>query len=251
MPKRCRQAGFTLVELSIVLVIIGLILGGVMVGREMIRGAQVNRIVSDLTAYDAAVVTFQDKYNALPGDITNATQFWSGTTNGNGNGQIAIGSVPSAPSDSYRAWQHLALSQLIKGSFSGSAGPNSVSYHGQDSVIGVNVPKASISTAGFTFQYLASASAYGDRFDGSYGNYLQVGGDAGWHTEVGFLTPAEAYKIEEKLGDDGLPGTGNVRSMKATHTQTLNCATTDVTTTAQYNLTGNNRTCNLIYILGP
>ena len=77
------HAGFTLVELSIVLVIIGLIVGGIFVGKELIRASQLNSVLRDLDKYNSAVLTFKDKYGKLPGDISNATQFW-GSAGGSG-----------------------------------------------------------------------------------------------------------------------------------------------------------------------
>lgn len=70
-PATTAQRGFTLIELSIRLVIIGLIVGGVLVGRDLIERAQ----ISQIEKYNTVVHTFQLKYNALPGDIANAAQF--------------------------------------------------------------------------------------------------------------------------------------------------------------------------------
>ena len=70
------RAGFTLIELSIVLVIIGLVVGGIFVGKELVRASQLNSVLRDLDKYNSAVLTFKDKYGHLPGDIPNATQFW-------------------------------------------------------------------------------------------------------------------------------------------------------------------------------
>src|ERR1700691_433072 len=92
------QSGFTLIELSIVLVIIGLIVGGVLVGQDLIRAAEVRAQISQIEKYNTAVNTFRDKYNALPGDLppTVPTQFGfaarAGTAGrGDGNGIIEGG----------------------------------------------------------------------------------------------------------------------------------------------------------------
>src|SRR3984885_3925644 len=63
------QACFTLIELSIVLVIIGLIVGGVLVGQDLIKAAEIRATVSQIEKYNTAANTFQTKYNALPGDV--------------------------------------------------------------------------------------------------------------------------------------------------------------------------------------
>ena len=64
------QQGFTLVEMSIVLVIIGLIVGGVLVGQDLVKGAQIRATVAQLQQYDAAINTFRGKYDQFPGDMS-------------------------------------------------------------------------------------------------------------------------------------------------------------------------------------
>ena len=96
-PLRCYnegiKAGFTLVELSIVLVIIGLIIGGVMTGQDLIKSAQIRQQISQFEQIETAINTFKTKYNCLPGDCANATDYFttqSGLTvyNGDGDGII-------------------------------------------------------------------------------------------------------------------------------------------------------------------
>lgn len=83
------RRGFTLIELAIVLVIIGLVVGSVLVGRDLIHVAMLRAQISDLIKYETAVRTFQGKYNALPGDMANATSLIPGVThNGDGDGKI-------------------------------------------------------------------------------------------------------------------------------------------------------------------
>src|SRR5580658_7858400 len=69
MPRREGAAGFTLIELSIVLVIIGLIVGGVLAGQDLIRAAAARAQITQIEKYNTAVNTFRGKYNALPGDM--------------------------------------------------------------------------------------------------------------------------------------------------------------------------------------
>ena len=80
MPAR--NSGFTLIEIAIVLVIIGLILGGVLKGQEMITNAKIKRVVNDFDGVAAAVFSYQDRYAALPGDDNRANARW-GATDGN------------------------------------------------------------------------------------------------------------------------------------------------------------------------
>lgn len=122
-----RQAGFTLVEIAIVLVIIGLLLGGVLKGQELIESAKVKNLAQDMRAISVAVMTYQDKYRALPGDDDNASKRWTasngtaacaagGGTLGNG---IIEGNYDDAKegtlSESGCVWDHLRHANLITG----------------------------------------------------------------------------------------------------------------------------------------
>jgi len=111
-PLHARQRGFTLVEIAIVLVIIGLLLGGVLKGQGLIDSARVKNIIQQSTSLTAAVNAYQDKFRALPGDDVQATSHAPGATgNGNGDGQIA---------EYLLAPQHLALAGFITGSYNGT-----------------------------------------------------------------------------------------------------------------------------------
>lgn len=83
------QKGFTLVEIAIVLVIIGLLIGGVLQGQSMIRNARVKRLVNDFEGLRAAVLSYQDRYGMLPGDENDPNTPPNDTHNGNNNGFLA------------------------------------------------------------------------------------------------------------------------------------------------------------------
>ncbi len=89
--KNSTQGGFTLVEIAIVLVIIGLLLGGILKGQEMITQAKIKNIVNDFNGITVAVTSYQDRYRAIPGDDRNATVRWTvqNPASGNGDGVIA------------------------------------------------------------------------------------------------------------------------------------------------------------------
>lgn len=114
-----KQQGFTLVEIAIVMVIIGLLLGGVLKGQEVITNARLKRVVSDFNAISAAVFTYQDRYRALPGDDRTASSKFTSTppANGTGNGQIAGNFYSTNDSDESRlVWRHLREAGLVAGS---------------------------------------------------------------------------------------------------------------------------------------
>jgi prepilin-type N-terminal cleavage/methylation domain-containing protein len=86
------QKGFTLVEIAIVLVIIGLLLGGILKGQEMITQAKIKNVVADFSGISAAYYGYQDRYRAIPGDDPNAATRWAtapAAVSGDGNGVVA------------------------------------------------------------------------------------------------------------------------------------------------------------------
>ena len=127
MSKKTRE-GFTLVELAIVLVIIGIILGAILKGQELIKNAKVKRAISQIKEVEAAVYTYYDKYNAFPGDDPNAADRWSSTASGNGNGYIDGGYCNTQNEESCLVWQHLRLADILSGDASGN-GPKYLPHH--------------------------------------------------------------------------------------------------------------------------
>lgn len=115
------QAGFTLVEVAIVMVIIGLLIGGVLKGQAMIQNAKVKRVVKQGDELRAAVMTFYDKYGVYPGDENLAPVPPGGADNeGNGNGQIA------GNAEIYELFNDLGLAGLISGTYDGAT---NLPYH--------------------------------------------------------------------------------------------------------------------------
>jgi prepilin-type N-terminal cleavage/methylation domain-containing protein len=210
---------FTLIELSIVLVIIGLLVGGVLTGRDLIQAAQIRATISQYQKFQTAVNTFQGKYDALPGDLTTAqaTMFnmqptarnsYSGYSNVTpGNGIIEAGY------DSYNLgyenvlfWRDLSTGGLIEGSF--VTAPSG--FVATTTAIDNYIPSSKIRGARW-----AVANDYGNNIGG--GNWYYLGGlsatinSTGNIAGSGSLTPIEAYNIDLKV-DDGKPNTGIVVS---------------------------------------
>lgn len=116
-----RQTGFTLIEIAIVLVIIGLLLGGVLKGQELITSARVRNLISQQDGVKAAFFGFLDRYRAYPGDYSAAATNINCTPtclNGNGDGQITASGVNGATINEHVAvWEHLSKSGFINGSY--------------------------------------------------------------------------------------------------------------------------------------
>ncbi len=113
MKRNFGQKGFTLVELAIVMVIIGLMLGAVLKGQAMIDDAKQKRLMNDLQGITAAYFTYYDRYNALPGDDV-STHGWSGVVAGTGNGFID-GVNATNGTEGHEFWQALRYAGLLSG----------------------------------------------------------------------------------------------------------------------------------------
>ncbi|PZP84489.1 MAG: hypothetical protein DI582_08615 [Azospirillum brasilense] len=258
--KHNDKRGFTLVELSIVLVIIGLLSGGILGGQSLIHAAELRGIATDYQSYSTATQTFRDKYFAVPGDMVNATAFWGkstadcnaqtgtaatpGTCNGNGNGRMEHAAAAGGTAESFRAWQQLALAGLIPGTYTGNSG--SVSTVDPD--VGSNVPASKIRSVGWGYGYYDNSSggnAYSYNYD--FTNWLVLGNEADNVYPDGPFMPAEdAWNIDSKL-DDGKPGYGKVQP-----TSLGNCTDSANATDREsdYLLTNTSSRCALIVDLG-
>ncbi|MDM8568835.1 prepilin-type N-terminal cleavage/methylation domain-containing protein [Thiotrichales bacterium HSG1] len=111
------QRGFTLVEIAIVMVIIGLLLGGVLKGQEIVKNARIKNLENDFTGITAAIFSYQDRYRALPGDDDKIkTQARFGITGGDNDGNIEGDALaPTATDESGYFWAHLRSSGLVEG----------------------------------------------------------------------------------------------------------------------------------------
>lgn len=117
-----RQSGFTLIEIAIVLVIIGLLLGGILKGQELINSARVKNLSTDFRNIPLFIYGFQDKFKALPGDDPAASTHMTGATNASTPGTLGNGVIEgawnstTATDESYLFWQHIRLAGLAPGS---------------------------------------------------------------------------------------------------------------------------------------
>ncbi len=202
------EAGFTLVELAIVMIIIGLLIGGILKGQELVGNARVTATVAQIKGIDGAISTFRDKYSALPGDMLTPNARLANCTAqpcadaGNGNGRIdsiALGATTNQNSEEAVAFVHLSAADLISG----------VQNIDTD-LFGTMLPEAEVGGGfwlGYTPDGNAAELAAGDL---RAGHYLVLAGAVGAITATSIgLTPIQAAQIDRKL-DDGQAASGGV-----------------------------------------
>ncbi|MGB1540018.1 MAG: prepilin-type N-terminal cleavage/methylation domain-containing protein [Rickettsiales bacterium] len=252
-----RKSGFSLVELSIVLVILGLLTGGILGGQSLIHAAELRAVSKEYETWNTAINIFKDKYFGLPGDITNATDFWGAadtsgsggecgspgtdagtgtqTCNGNGDGLIYQSHEP------HRFWQHLANAGLITGQYTGTQGSGSNAH----SVIGENAPTSKFNSGGWSTVYIGQDSGdatYWLAYD--YGHALLMGGQHHSSKTIQTLfSPEDAWNIDTKL-DDGRPAQGK---MIIHWHQYCTTAADENDSDADYDFTQTGEECSLVF----
>lgn len=253
--------GFTILELSIILVVLGLLTGSIMLAQSFVRASELRAVSAEYQRYSTSINAFFGKYGGLPGDLPDATQYWgvNGNTttcrsnvsttqltcDGNGDGLIDTVDASVTMHERFSAWKHLANAGMVEGDFTGVGGPDGA----RDFAMGVNSPPSKFARAGWMFAYRHPAGVDVNWFATQGGNFLQFGGETGTVANWGpVLTPEEAWKVDDKV-DDGRPGTGQVISLNGTNTLTPGC-TTGTTSSASYLVTTESPACILVFFFG-
>ncbi len=190
-PSKAKQSGFTLVEIAIVLVIIGLLLGGILKGQELITSARVRNMADQSSSVQAAYYGFLDRYRAIPGDLpaAQACTFLGVCPGLGGNGSSTIldaaGTVEAAA-----VWLHLARAGFLNGSYAGAGA--------------------------LTAPTVAPGNVYGQALVLSHsGSYSGAGATPRLNLALGRQAPVKVYQELDTKLDDGLPLTGVLRAALA------------------------------------
>lgn len=203
MQKKISVKGFSLTELSIVLIIMGLIIAAVISGASFVNYAKVRALIAHADEHQSHMYGFLAKYNEYPGDFTEATIYWNAASpeDGDGDGNIMFLNG-SGVQEGYNAWQHLALAGMAERDFPGSGG-------------GLNNPVAHTHIPGAV--YKGSAFFWANDVVGHDDkNVLVVGkpieNTSGSLLLNGILIQEVARNIDLKA-DDGNPSEGSVKAV--------------------------------------
>lgn len=255
--------GFSLVELSIVLVILGLLVGGILAGQSLIHASELRAVGTEYNRYKTATMGFRDKYLYLPGDLPNAIVFWGAadggdginsdcknaeTTNGNtcnGNGD---GIIDFSPAYEYvRFWQQLGNAGLIEGKYIGTTSVTVCNA----ATPGCLYPASKFS-GGLWTVWMDDVNTSSYVYNGNWGNILALSGDptgGGASRLLNFLVaPEDAWNIDTKL-DDGKPGTGRLIVSRRSYCDTGSGGTNTEAArlAAEYRLTLSGANCSLLF----
>ena len=184
------QGGFTLIEIAIVLVIIGLLLGGVLKGQELINTARVRALNNTVDGVTAAWFSFQDRYRAFPGDYKQASINLPGApTDGDGNG--LVGSTVAEAAERPNVWIHLAAAGYITGNF-------------DEAAVAEDAYNCDVTTC--------PDNGFGAGMNLAYGTSVKGAAGADAHELItGRGIPIEVIAELDRKVDDGVPRTGAMR----------------------------------------
>jgi len=224
--KASAVQGFTLIELSIVLIVIGLIVGAIFVGRDLIHAAVIRAQLFQIEKYKSAVHTFKTKYNVLPGDLSPNDAIAYGffargagpsglAGDGDGNGLIEgctsgplFASFEAVGCETAFFWTDLSAAQLIDGSFTQSADGYVTAL--TQAAIAQYVPVAKLKNGNYIIAYGMGSPTNGDLPKGlNYFEIENITSITGNIVGTNNITPLEAFTMDQKV-DDGLPTTGTV-----------------------------------------
>lgn len=249
-----KQSGFTLVEIAIVLVIIGLLLGGILKGQQLINSARVRNMADQNSGVQAAYFGFIDRFRQIPGDMPGAAACAAIGSVVNGCPGAGVGGDQNGRIDDWdeagAVWNHLSASGFLNGSFTGAGITSAATYLAGVLATPVAVPANAFQQVimlAYTDDYEAGTGTASVRLAFAFGGGIQ---------------PSMLRELDVKL-DDGSPVTGVMRPTVSTAntgetgtdmgaaliwTGTPVCVTGEGTAAAIYNVDSDNTTCNAVFL---
>jgi prepilin-type N-terminal cleavage/methylation domain-containing protein len=208
------QNGFSLLELSVAIVIIGFIAAAVLQGKNILENAKIRSIVSEFTEHQTSANSFKLKYLQYPGDFDEAEDYWgnANTINGDGDGKIEFIHL-GVIYESYRAWQHLSYAKMTKANYAGNETSGAAE-------LDIDVP-SSKQVGGYILEYgilglnTSNVIALGIPLI-SNGADISLGAA---------LSTGKAYAIDNKT-DGGNPSTGKIRGIEGNGITAGECVNT-------------------------
>ncbi|PIR39281.1 MAG: hypothetical protein COV35_01840 [Alphaproteobacteria bacterium CG11_big_fil_rev_8_21_14_0_20_39_49] len=224
-----RSSGFSLIEMSVAIVIVGIIVAGIVSGKNIANSAKLNKFISELSSIQLSYNSFVEQFKQPPGDMRNAHDYWGASCDAtpikcNGNGDSLIswhwhsngGTNDTDDNETFRAWQHMYLAGFINKPFNG------ISVGGTDNADENTLYFSSTDKGKY---FLVNRQPYNGIFgQQQMANILLLGSrepgkNIWWKT----LSVAEAYKIDLKL-DDGVANKGHVFGATGYGTPTDSCS---------------------------
>lgn len=224
--------GFTLVELSVVLVIIALIVAGITGGTSLLRSSKIRAVVGEVQTYQGAFTLFVEKYRNYPGDFARAVgagnpfeRSTAITQDGDGDGQIEFQS--SDPNEGIMAWQHLGIEGLVEFNV------DKDNENDNAAAVGTNIPGSAFEdNTGYSFNH---DTAFG-------GNHMLLGKtDGSGINDTDAITPRDAFLIDEKI-DDAQACSGRVFG-----TDDTGCLTAACSSSGDYDKTLTTAQCSMYF----
>lgn len=193
------ERGFTLLELSVILLIMALLAVGISLGKDVLDSSKNRSLIQEVQEFRTSILTFRTRFQAFPGDMSDATTYLSGVANGDGDELIEWNTGSGTPHEGPQAFLHLQTADLLSSDIT-------LSGQGGTAVINTNIPPSVITGAGYSVNYFTSILSNAE----NTGHYLLLGGES----TTGFnLTPVlgteDAHTIDNKM-DDNRPKTGRV-----------------------------------------